>query len=77
MLVVLVRVRVRGGSGRAAEGGSDGGAGTASAPGSLFTIGSSRKEDGCERVAELVGASGLYATSEAAHGMKGFPDNSH
>lgn len=74
MSIVFVRVRVGGGSDRT-EGGTGGGAlaGTRS----LLVVGSTKNDEGCESVAELVGASGSYATSEVADGMKGFSDNSH
>jgi hypothetical protein len=65
---------VWGGSGRATVD-VDGGAEASS--GSSFTAGSARKEEGCERVAELVGSSGSYITSGVAGGTKGFSDNSH
>jgi hypothetical protein len=74
MSTVFVRVAVRGGGGWA-TGSASGGAGAAA--GSLLTEGSIEKDEGCESVAELAGASGSYATSEAAHGMKGCSDNSH
>jgi hypothetical protein len=44
---------------------------------SLLTVGSIEKDEGCEIVAELVGASGSYTTSEVADGIYGFSDNSH
>jgi hypothetical protein len=55
----------------------DAGGGAEAGSGSLYTAGSIKNEEGCERVAELVGSSGSYITSEVAGGTKGFSDNSH
>jgi hypothetical protein len=66
----MVRARDSGGT---VGGIPDAGVGT----GASFGGGSIGKEEGCETIAGLAGASGSYATSEAAGGTNGFADNSH